>query len=73
MPRAKNSLSSEQITLSVTGNVKRYLEALTMDGVYGKNVAETASDLLKEKLRELVKDGTLTKLPPEMEAGSSTG
>ena len=70
MPRAKNSLSSEQITLSVTGNIKRYLEALTMDGMYGKNVADTAADLVKEKIRDLVKDGTLQKLPPEMEAAS---
>ena len=70
MPRAKNSLSTEQITLSVTSNIKRYLEALTMDGMHGKNVAETAAELLKERVRELVKDGTLQKLPPEMESGS---
>jgi len=71
MPRAKNSLGTEQITLSVTANIKRYLEVLTMDGMYGKNVADTAAELLRTQVRALVDNGRLPKLPPETSPDSA--
>lgn len=35
------------------------LEALTEQGMYGKNAAETANMLVLEKLRELKREGQL--------------
>jgi hypothetical protein len=53
MARQKNNVDTVQITLSVTQSVRDFLEQLSMSGFYGKNAAETAAVLLKEKLREL--------------------
>lgn len=51
--RQKNSVDSIQITLSVTPAIRDFLEQLSRSGFYGKNSAETAAELLKEKLRDL--------------------
>jgi len=61
MARAKNSVESVQVTLSVTKPVRAYLEMLAADGLNGKNVAETANVLITERIKELIKDG---QLPP---------
>jgi hypothetical protein len=53
MARLKNNVDTVQITLSVTQTVRDFLEQLSISGFYGKNAAETAAVLLKEKLREL--------------------
>ncbi|MFN5962504.1 MAG: hypothetical protein ACK5CW_13560, partial [Verrucomicrobiota bacterium] len=53
MARQKNNVDTVQITLSVTQSVRDFLEQLSISGFYGKNAAETAAVLLKEKLREL--------------------
>ena len=53
MAREKNKIESIQITLSVTEPIRVMLENLSLSGFYGKNAADTASILLKEKLREL--------------------
>jgi len=53
MARQKNSVDTIQITLSVTPAVRDFLQDLCGSGFYGKNIAETAAELLKEKLREL--------------------
>ena len=53
MAREKNKIESIQITLSVTEPVRIMLENLSLSGFYGKNAADTAGILLKEKLREL--------------------
>jgi hypothetical protein len=37
--------------------VKDLLELLSRSGLYGKNAAETAHALLKEKIRDLQRDG----------------
>lgn len=57
MARPKNSTETVQITLSTTLQVKRLLEELSETGFFGKNAADTAHMLLKEKIRELQKDG----------------
>ena len=53
MAREKNNIESIQITLSVTEPIRLMLENLSQSGFYGKNPADTAAILLKEKLREL--------------------
>lgn len=53
MARPKNTAETVQITISTTPQVKEMLEELAASGFFGKNAAETAHTLLKEKLREL--------------------
>ncbi len=57
MPRPKNTTETVQITLSTTAQVKELLEELSKTGFYGKNAADTAHMLLKEKIRDLQKEG----------------
>lgn len=57
MARPKNTTETVQITLSTTRQVKELLEELSTTGFYGKNAADTAHALLKEKIRDLQKDG----------------
>ncbi|MCH1408986.1 MAG: hypothetical protein ABF384_02545 [Verrucomicrobiales bacterium] len=57
MARPKNTTETVQITLSATPQVKELLEELSKTGFYGKNAAETAMMLLKEKIRDLQRDG----------------
>jgi len=57
MARPKNTAETVQITISTTPQVKHLLEELSLSGFYGKNAADTAHVLLKEKIRELQKDG----------------
>ena len=53
MARQKNSVETIQLTLSVTPAIRDFLVQLSESGFYGMNAADTAADLLKEKLREL--------------------
>jgi hypothetical protein len=53
MAREKNKIDTIQITLSVTEPIRVMLENLSVSGFYGKNAADTAGILLREKLREL--------------------
>ncbi|MGK0184436.1 MAG: hypothetical protein ACI9R3_000202 [Verrucomicrobiales bacterium] len=64
MARTKNSLETVQITLSTTLQIKNYLDQLTNSGLYGKNVAETATQLIQDRIKELLKAEDLVKLPP---------
>ncbi|MCG8601121.1 MAG: hypothetical protein MI807_13340 [Verrucomicrobiales bacterium] len=57
MARPKNTTETVQITLSATPQVKELLEELAKTGFYGKNAADTAMMLLKEKIRDLQRDG----------------
>lgn len=57
MARPKNTAETVQITLSTTQQVKDLLEELSRSGFYGKNAADTALVLLKERIRDLQKDG----------------
>jgi hypothetical protein len=65
MARTKNSLETVQITLSTTTQIKCYLEQLTISGLYGKNVAETATQLIQDRVKDLLKAGDLSKLEAE--------
>lgn len=53
MARPKNSVEAVQITLSVTPQIRDFLEQLSHSGFYGSNAAQTAAELLKEKLRDM--------------------
>lgn len=57
MARPKNTTGTVQITLSTTPQVKEILEQLSLTGFYGKNAADTAHSLLKEKIRDLQREG----------------
>ncbi|MEX2580025.1 MAG: hypothetical protein WD342_13280 [Verrucomicrobiales bacterium] len=57
MARPKNTTETVQITLSTTPQVKELLEHLSKSGFFGKNAADTAHVLLKEKIRDLQRDG----------------
>ena len=56
-----SSSHKPEITVSVTKGIREYLEELTTSDLYGKNVAETANDLIKERIRELLKTGELER------------
>ncbi len=68
MPRAKNTIKTVQITVSITEQVRAFLEELTDSGLYGKNVAETANDLISERIRALRFDGELGRKPRASDA-----
>ena len=57
MARPKNTTETVQITISTTQQVKDVLELLSVSGFYGKNAADTAHALLKEKIRDLQEKG----------------
>ena len=57
MARPKNTLETTQITISTTPQVRELLDRLTGTGLYGKNAADTAQALLKERIRELMEKG----------------
>ena len=59
MARAKNTVETVQITISTTQRVRELLEMLTEEGLYGRNVAETASLLIAEKMREMRRGGEI--------------
>ena len=61
MARPKNTLETVQVTISTTPQVKQLLEQLTESGLYGKNAADTAHALLKERIRELMEKGHIEK------------
>ncbi len=64
MAREKNKSESIQITLSVTEPIRVMLENLSVSGFYGKNAADTAGILLREKLRELTIQAGLPGIAP---------
>lgn len=57
MAREKNPIDTIQITLSVTGPIRDMLDHLSKGGFFGKNPADTAGMLLREKLRDLYAQG----------------
>ena len=59
MARTKNTVETVQITISTTQRVRELLEQLTEEGLYGRNVAETASLLIAEKMREMRRGGEI--------------
>lgn len=50
MPRKRNQLGTEQITIAATPQVAAYLDVLVGTGLYGKNRAEAASQLIRDAI-----------------------
>lgn len=63
MAREKNPIDTIQITLSVTEPIRAMLEHLSKGGFFGKNAADTAGMLLREKLRDLYAQGRVPGCP----------
>ena len=63
MPRAKNTVETVQITVSTTPQIRDFLQELTETGLYGKNAAEAAERCIAERIRELRKEGELSRNP----------
>lgn len=63
MPRESNPVKTKQITVSTTEQIHAFLQELTLEGLHGRNVAETANILISERIRELRKDGELNRRP----------
>lgn len=54
MGKQKNVTPTEKITIATTPQAVKVLTRLAEQGLYGKNVAEVAEELLRTKLREFV-------------------
>lgn len=70
MPKPANSLPTSRITLSITPQMKAYLETLLQTGLYGKNPAEAAESIIREELRRLVDEGRLHRVASPLNLGA---
>jgi hypothetical protein len=61
MARKPNRIRTVQVTLSTTQSIEKYLEALVLTGLYGKNPAEAAERLLVRAIDGLVQEGILER------------
>lgn len=70
MARQKNSVETAQITISTTPMIRDYLEQLTAGGLYGKSPAEAAERLISERIKQLIKEEELNRIPFGAGSGS---
>lgn len=56
--RPSNLVETVTLTISTTPQIKRCLEVLSENGIFGKSAAETANLFLAEKIRTLINEGT---------------
>ena len=62
MARPQNTLEMASITITVTPQLKYYLEKLGSEGLYpGTSAADVAKALLAEHVREMIHAGKLEK------------
>ena len=66
MPKPKNVIPTQQITIATTPQVVKILTRLAEQGLHGKNIAEVAERLLSERLRDFIEQ---KRLPSEELAG----
>jgi hypothetical protein len=59
VPRPRNHVSTETLTISTTPHVIAELESLVETGHFGKNVAEAAERIIAGYLHEAVLKGTV--------------
>ena len=59
MPRPRNDLKTEPLTLATTPQVVAYLKQLLKTGLYGKNPADAAERLLTRTLEQLLRAGRI--------------
>lgn len=60
MPRDTNAIRSVTLRISTTPQVVDMLDRLVETGLYGKNRAEAAEELLRGKVIEAIRDGLLS-------------
>jgi len=61
MPRPKNRIATEQITISTNAVLCADLDKVVLTGYYGNNRAEAAERLITEAVRHLIREGTILK------------
>jgi hypothetical protein len=61
VPRPRNHVRTETLTISTTPHVVCELESLVETGHFGKNVAEAAERIIAGYLHEAVRQGVLRK------------
>ncbi len=61
MPKSKNDISTVKITISTTNSVQNLLTELVDTGMFGKNTAEAAEQLVRRSLENLLNDNTIIK------------
>jgi hypothetical protein len=57
MARAPNPVDTAKLQLSTTPQVVAALDALARTGMFGKNSSEVAEELMRQKLREVLREG----------------
>jgi hypothetical protein len=61
MPRPRNKLKTEQITLTVNSILCGQLDKVVLTGHYGNGRAEAAERLITEAIRQLIREGTIVR------------
>ena len=61
MARTKNQIETVQLTISTTPQVVDFLRQLNLTGLFGKNPAEAAAQLIARNLEERLRAGEFTK------------
>ena len=64
MPKPKNLLPTKEIRLASNPQVFYMLRQLVATGLYGKNEAEAAEQLVRQELRRMATNGELTVPEP---------
>jgi hypothetical protein len=59
MPRDANAIRSVILRITTTPQVVKLLDRLVETGLYGKNRADAAEELLRQKVVEAIRDGML--------------
>jgi hypothetical protein len=59
LARPKQQQPSEKLVLSVSPQMRQYLESLVPVGLYGKSAPEVAANLMSRAMEQLVRDGLL--------------
>ena len=61
MGRPKKKTESVQVTMTMSPKLRDHLEKLTDSGLYGSSVADTARDLVAQRIRELLDEADILK------------
>ena len=59
MARKPNTYETKRVTISVTPQIKCYLQRLVERGLYGKSEAEVAETLVARGIEDLIERGHL--------------
>jgi hypothetical protein len=68
--RVANKVKTIYVRVCTTPKVRAYLESLVVKELYGKTAPEVAESLLRERIRDLIKDGALKPLEEDQKHSS---